>query len=119
MAKATEDEINIELLNLLLDLDNLIADMAEPIYKKIGFQIEDDATLSLMRKRNELMQKIPRELRELYERLKKRYHRAIFATVEEGFCRGCFQKLPTELLTKTKEIITCPNCGRIIYWQKK
>lgn len=105
-------------LKLLFDLDNLIADMDEPSYKKIGFKIEDEAGLTLIQTRNEILKKIPKELAETYERLKKRYRRAI-APVENGFCFGCFQQLPTEYLTKSSEIITCPNCGRILYWRKK
>lgn len=105
-------------LKLLFDLDNLIDDMEEPSYKKIGFKIEDRASLELIRKRNELLKKLPEELAQAYEILKKRYRQAI-APVESDFCLGCFQKLPTELLTRSKDIINCPNCGRILYWRKK
>lgn len=105
-------------LKLLFDLDNLIADMDEPSYKKIGFQLEEEAGLVLIRKRNELLQQLPREIAQIYEILKKRYRQAI-APVESEFCLGCFQKLPTELLTRSQDIITCPNCGRILYWRKK
>jgi predicted nucleic acid-binding Zn-ribbon protein len=105
-------------LKLLFDLDNLIADMDEPAYKKIGFKIEEEASVTLIETRNEILKKIPRELAETYERLKKRYPRAI-APVENGFCFGCFQKLPTEMTTKRDEILNCPNCGRILYWRKK
>jgi len=105
-------------LKLLFDLDNLIADMEEPSYKKIGFQLEEEASLVLIRKRNELLQQLPKEIAQVYEILKKRYRQAI-APVESEFCLGCFQKLPTELLTRSQDIITCPNCGRILYWRKK
>jgi predicted nucleic acid-binding Zn-ribbon protein len=105
-------------LKLLFDLDNLIDDMNEPSYKEIGFKVNDEERLSLIRARNDLLKKLPKETAEVYERLKKRYRRAI-SPVENGFCFGCFQKLPTELLTRSKEIITCPNCGRILYWRKK
>jgi predicted nucleic acid-binding Zn-ribbon protein len=105
-------------LKLLFDLDNLIADMEEPSYKKIGFQLEAEASLVLIKKRNELLQQLPKETAQVYEILKKRYRQAI-APVESEFCLGCFQKLPTELLTRSKDIITCPNCGRILYWRKK
>ena len=105
-------------LKLLFDLDNLLADMEAPEYKDIGFKIEEEQHLSLTRARNELLKKLPDELAEMYERLKERYQRAI-APVDNGFCFGCFQKLPTEMITRQKEILTCPNCGRILYWRKK
>jgi predicted nucleic acid-binding Zn-ribbon protein len=105
-------------LKLLFDLDNLIDDMDEPKYRKIGFKIENEERLTLIRKRNDLLMKLPKEIAEVYERLKKRYRQAI-APVEKGFCFGCFQQLPTELLTRSKEIITCPNCGRILHFRGK
>jgi predicted nucleic acid-binding Zn-ribbon protein len=105
-------------LKLLFDLDNLLADLEDSAYKEIGFTIDKDERMSLMKARRDLLNKLPTETAETYELLKKRYQRAI-APVENGFCFGCFQQLPTELLTRSKEIITCPNCGRILYWRKK
>jgi len=105
-------------LKLLFDLDNLIDDMNEPTYQEIGFRIEDEERSTLIRTRNDLLKKLPREIAEVYERLKKRYNQAI-APVENGFCFGCFQKLPTALLTRSKEIVTCPNCGRILHFREK
>ncbi|UCD05977.1 MAG: hypothetical protein JSV98_01725 [candidate division WOR-3 bacterium] len=105
-------------LKLLFDLDNLISDMEEPSYKKIGFQIEEEASLVLIQKRNDLLKKLPAEVAQAYEILKKRYRQAI-APVESEFCLGCFQKLPTQLSARSQQIVTCPNCGRILYWRKK
>jgi predicted nucleic acid-binding Zn-ribbon protein len=105
-------------LKLLFDLDNLLNDMKEPKYKKIGFKVEEEERQALIRTRSDLLKKLPKDIADIYERLKERYQRAI-APVDNGFCFGCFQQLPTRLLTKSKEIITCPNCGRILYWRKK
>ena len=105
-------------LKLLFDLDNLLNDMDEPTYKKIGFKVEEQEKQSLIKTRTDLLKKLPRETADIYERLRKRYQRAI-APVDNGFCFGCFQRLPTELLARREEIITCPNCGRILYWRKK
>ncbi len=105
-------------LKYLFDLDNILSDMDEPHYQKIGFPIEKEEKLSLLRKRQDLIEKLPPDIAGVYERLRKRYQRAI-APVENGFCFGCFQQLPTELLTRSNEINTCPNCGRILYWRHK
>lgn len=104
-------------LKVLFDLDNLLADMEEPSYKQIGFAIDEKEQASLMKARNNLLKKLPQEIADSYELLKKRYKRAI-APVDSGFCFGCFQKLPTQLLTRSEEIVNCPNCGRILYWRK-
>ena len=105
-------------LKVLFDLDNLLADMEEPSYQEIGFTIDEKEQASLMKARSDLLKKLPAEIADVYETLRKRYKRAI-APVEKGFCFGCFQKLPTQLLTRSEEITACPNCGRILYWRGK
>ena len=105
-------------LKLLFDLDNLIDDMDEPSYKEIGFKIDDEERLTLVRTRNDLLKKLPKETADIYERLKKRYRQAI-APVDNDYCFGCFQKLPTQLLARSRQMNTCPNCGRILYFRKK
>lgn len=105
-------------LKVLFDLDNLLADMEEPSYKEIGFAIDEKEQASLINARYDLLKKLPPDIAGSYEMLKKRYKRAI-APVEKGFCFGCFQKLPTQLLTRQEEIVSCPNCGRILYWRRK
>ncbi|MGB9720206.1 MAG: zinc ribbon domain-containing protein [bacterium] len=112
------EEIDImRLLKRLFDLDNLIADKEAD--KKIGFRIDEEVgLLSLKRERSGLLKQIPKEYAEVYERIRKRYPLAI-AEVKNGFCFGCFQQLPTEMLTKSNEIVTCPNCGRILFWREE
>ncbi|MEO0205282.1 MAG: hypothetical protein ABIL22_01255 [candidate division WOR-3 bacterium] len=112
------EEIDImRLLKRLFDLDNLIADKEAD--KKIGFKIDEEVgLLGLKRERSGLLKQIPKEYAEVYERIRKRYPLAI-AEVKNGFCFGCFQQLPTEMLTKSNEIVTCPNCGRILFWREE
>ena len=54
-------------LKLLFDLDNLIEDMDEPSYKKIGFKVEKEERLTLIRTRNDLLKKLPDEKRKEIE----------------------------------------------------
>lgn len=113
----------IETLHELNDIDNTIKDIENPEYQKFGFKVEDRIT-ELLRTRKELLAKLPKELAENYERLRKRYT-AVFAGMKNGFCFGCFQQLPTEMITKIvrlkemKEIIYCPNCGKVLYMFKE
>lgn len=111
-------EIDImRILKRLFDLDNLIADKEAD--KKIGFKIDEEVgLLSLKKERASLLKEIPREYADTYERIKKRYSLAI-AEVKNGFCFGCFQQLPTEMLVRSNEIVTCPNCGRILFWREE
>jgi len=43
--------------------------------------------------------------------------------VEHSSCGGCHMKLPTQIVTTCRaqsesEIVTCPNCGRILYYDR-
>ncbi len=113
-----ENELDImRLLKRLFDLDNLIADKEAD--KKIGFKIDEEVGLLYLKKeRASLLKQIPKEYAEVYERIRRRHPLAI-AEVKNGFCFGCFQQLPTQLLTKSNEIVTCPNCGRILFWREE
>ena len=64
-------------LKLLFDLDNLLNDIDEPKYKKIGFKVEQEEKQSLLRTRKALLKKLPRDMADVYERLKERYQRAM------------------------------------------
>lgn len=109
---------DIELLIKLHDLDLLLKELGSPEKRKsfqsIGFKIKDP-TKQLTKAREKLAQKISKQLLERYERIVKRYERAL-APVINGICYGCFIRLPSEMSTRRSGIVTCPNCGRIIYW---
>jgi predicted nucleic acid-binding Zn-ribbon protein len=56
------------------------------------------------------------ELLQRYERLNQRHGRAIVPVIN-GVCYGCFMRLPTSTATESsKRVLTCENCGRILYW---
>ena len=43
----------------------------------------------------------------------------VVVSVEHSACGGCHMKLPTQIVTSCRaqaEIVTCPNCGRILYF---
>ncbi|HID32390.1 MAG TPA: hypothetical protein EYP24_03325 [bacterium (Candidatus Stahlbacteria)] len=108
----------IEYLIMLHDLDLLLKELGTPESRKsfqsIGFKIKDPQK-GLTKAREKLAKKIPKPLLDRYERIQKRYDRAL-APVIGGICYGCFIRLPLEMSSKREEIQTCPNCGRIIYW---
>ncbi len=109
---------DMEILIKLHDLDLLLKELTSPRvreqYKKIGFRVADPS-LEVLKERDYLAKKLSKEYAEAYERIRKRYERAL-APVIKGFCYGCFQKLPTQMVCNPKIIQYCPNCGRILYW---
>ena len=57
--------------------------------------------------------------RSRYERIFKSKGENVVVTVEHSACGGCHMKLPPQIVTHCRaqgEIVTCPNCGRILYF---
>jgi predicted nucleic acid-binding Zn-ribbon protein len=105
----------LELLVLYQDIHLMMME-AEEEGEKIGFPVEGKEKLR-QAKENIAKNIEPRFLR-AYERLATRYKHSI-APVQNETCLGCFAKLPTSYSARGREdqvIITCENCGRILYW---
>ena len=104
----------LELLVALQDLDVMILDAEE--VKKLGFKVAGKDKLE--KAQQELTLKIDKPLLFNYEKLKKRYKRAI-VPVKDDVCLGCFMRVPTQLITRGRsdqQVINCEGCGRILYW---
>ena len=57
--------------------------------------------------------------RNRYERIFKSKGENVVVSVEHSACGGCHMKLPPQIVTHCRaqgEIVTCPNCGRILYF---
>lgn len=106
----------IEFLVALQDLDIMRKEIAE--VRELGFEVTGEGENTLDKAREELIAKIKKPLLVNYERLRARYKRAI-VPVKGDTCLGCFCRLPTSLITHGRsdiEVLTCENCGRILYW---
>jgi len=60
----------------------------------------------------------PRALH-LYERLFKMKGGSVVVGIQHGVCGGCHMKFPVQLVVTCqadRELVTCPNCGRILYY---
>jgi predicted nucleic acid-binding Zn-ribbon protein len=110
----------LQLLVTLHDIDLMIkelsdADTAKKV-KKMGFKVS--RLEELQNSREEIRAQISQRLLRLYDRLEARYGRAI-VPINGSTCYGCYIKMPTSLaslVAENKEIRTCENCGRILYW---
>jgi predicted nucleic acid-binding Zn-ribbon protein len=57
--------------------------------------------------------------RNLYERVFKHRGENVVVGIEHSACGGCHMKLPAQIVTHCRaqaEAITCPSCGRILYF---
>jgi uncharacterized protein len=54
-----------------------------------------------------------------YERLLHHKGDSMVVGIEHGVCGGCHMRFPVQLLVScqaAKDMVTCPNCGRILYY---
>jgi len=75
----------------------------------------------LQQGRAELTAAVEKSARARYERLIKSKGENVVVGVHHGVCGGCHMKLPAQILVfcmADQEIITCTNCGRILYYTR-
>jgi predicted nucleic acid-binding Zn-ribbon protein len=73
----------------------------------------------LSEKRVQLAGKVDETLRARYERLLKHKGEKVIVGVEHEACGGCHVILPRQIIIACQsntEVITCPNCGRLLYY---
>jgi predicted nucleic acid-binding Zn-ribbon protein len=69
--------------------------------------------------RAQLSQAVDDSTRSKYERLLRNKGASVVVGVQHGVCGGCHMRLPAQTMVSTQaqsEIVTCLNCGRILYW---
>src|SRR5437667_1124531 len=71
--------------------------------------------------RQDLAAAVSDEARGRYERLVRSKGENVVVGVQHGVCGGCHMKLQPQLLVACqaeKELVTCSNCGRILYYTR-
>jgi len=71
--------------------------------------------------REELASAVPPGDRGRYERLMRHKGENVVVGVQHGVCGGCHMRLQPQLLVMCqaeKELVTCSNCGRILYYTR-
>lgn len=75
----------------------------------------------LMTNREELASAVDESTRSKYERLLKQKGRNVVVGIQHGVCGGCHMQLSRSIIVTCQadqEIVTCPNCGRILYFTR-
>lgn len=102
------------LLISLQELDILRKEKSKE--EEVGFEIDDIKQMDEARKK--IVEKLKDHIHRKYSRLTKRYGNAVVPVVN-NICQGCYLVLPTQMISpeqKNESVVTCPNCGRILYW---
>ena len=126
-------KIEDEELELMVQADKLKAELdaeekkAGAVKESIARQTMDLETKSktlqsrleeLTRERAEIAGKIDEDLLGRFERLFKSKGDAVVVALEHEVCTGCHMKVTTQTghrVKAGKEIVSCENCGRILY----
>ena len=69
--------------------------------------------------RNDLTADIDERPLRHYERVLRHKGDSVVVGIEHGVCGGCHMRFPPQLLVTcqaAKEMVTCPNCARILYY---
>ena len=126
-------KIEDEELELMIEADKLKADLgveekkAATVKESVARQTADlevkSKTLEsrleeLTKERAEIAGKIDEDLLGRFERLFKSKGDAVVVPLEHEVCTGCHMKVTTQTAHRAKagkEIVSCENCGRILY----
>ncbi|HYK23731.1 MAG TPA: C4-type zinc ribbon domain-containing protein [Candidatus Acidoferrum sp.] len=126
-------KIEDEELELMMQADKFKIDLAEEEKKAAGVKESiarqtadldekskalESRLADLTRERAELAGKIDEDLLGLFERLFTSKGDAAIVAIEHGVCTGCHMKVTSATAASAragKEIVSCENCGRILY----
>jgi predicted nucleic acid-binding Zn-ribbon protein len=107
----------VRLLVALQDLDHMIKDAEDAKtsarLQEMGFPL--DGLAELRRARGVLADSIKPQLLTRYTRVSTSYDRTVVPVVGE-LCTGCLTKVPTSFRYEKNAVVTCENCGRILYF---
>lgn len=86
-----------------------------------GKMAHDDAGWKKQMERREALSKqIESRLSKLYDTLKEKRRGVGVVSVKNETCQGCYLNIPPQMfieVQKNKDLIQCPNCNRILYWE--
>ncbi len=102
----------------LQEQQELVASRSKEVETQVG---KLQAELAILEKqRKELRKGVSAPLLKRYEFIRQRRNGTAISPVHEGVCFGCHMNiLPQQFidLQKGEEILQCPHCQRILYWQ--
>jgi predicted nucleic acid-binding Zn-ribbon protein len=93
--------------------EKLVADLAqkEETLKRQLTEFEDNY--------DQLITGVDEAVLNRYQRLQRSKGDNAVVGIEHGVCGGCHMKLPVQIIRSCQgqqEIVSCPNCGRILYY---
>jgi len=133
-ANSREEE---EILQVMDEIDELKKDLSrrekemaitmekiEAEKRKIqeGMAQGDAVWKKQLERREVLSKQIESKLFKLYNTLKEKRRGIGVVSVKQETCQGCFVNVPPQMfieVQKNNSLIRCPNCNRILYWERE
>lgn len=75
----------------------------------------------LLRQRGKTGKEVPAPVFARYEFIRERLQHPVIVPVQEGVCSGCHIAIPPQNyieLQKAAQILSCPNCQRLMFWNE-
>jgi predicted nucleic acid-binding Zn-ribbon protein len=134
MIEQRNSEIEDEIISSLEDIDSarIVLKEKEKDFEAYRLQYEkekkkieeescqiDSALSKSQQKSNDLRKQVRSELQKKYETIKGARNGLAVVSVWKEVCGGCHMNIPPQLyieLQRSTELLSCPNCNRIIYW---
>jgi predicted nucleic acid-binding Zn-ribbon protein len=135
IAESSRGDIETEIISILEELDKLsvlVKKDEETLkqnrnkYEQERKIIEDDLNsidadaVDWEKKRIDLQKNVSDDLLARYEKIRNRNKGVGVISVCKAVCNGCHMNIPPQLyneLQKSNELLSCPNCNRIMYFQ--
>ncbi len=114
---ARQEETLAEVKKELADLQQEITQKKKDISQKL--QWSKDRLAVLQGQRGTAEEVIPKPILSRYQFIRSRLSQPVVVAVDQGICKGCNISIPPQtfnVLQKGEQILSCPNCHRIIYW---
>lgn len=104
------------------DIDALTASIDAQQSTLDGEMAEKRARLKVLAKEKaKASEAVPAPILVRYNFIRDRISNPVIVPVSEGVCRGCHISIPPQAyidLQKGEQILSCPNCQRIVYWER-
>ena len=135
IAESSRGDIETEIISILEELDKffILVKKDEEILSQRRKEYEaekkiieadlnaiDADAASWEQKRADLRKDVSADILARYEKVKNRNNGVGVISVWKEVCNGCHMNIPPQLyneLQKTTELLSCPNCNRIMYFQ--
>ncbi len=136
-AKELNSQREEEIIKILEEIDQLkenyesIMEKAQKETEQIKEQIEkvkmqmaqvEKDIAQWQHNREEIIKELDPQLLKRYNIIKEKRDGIAIVLVKNEACQGCYVNIPPQMyneVQKNMEIILCPNCNRILYWENE